>query len=318
MVSPCDLEMIGSELLANRPKEGFTSPFGNQNHMGLAIPARMRQALIEFWHTVLLSFELIKPQGGLYSLNPQKLIKPHWSNQWLTSKVQLGRGRDKVQDSGGASWEVVCDGATFESQRLEPAFQSVVALSRAVNALRFSASALIDVEGDNSPTALRQRINSFLYSSALLFEAFELVERTRNSLAKYSKYQVTLGALLDDEKVADVRKKIAPLRNRGVFHFDPSFIPKRVSVESDGWCRFGQGRGLSVGSSYYDLSDRALLEAFVGGPAEEFKVRYDVLVRDTTTILFKFVDGADRLIESALLENGWIVRDVDCDPDANA
>jgi hypothetical protein len=41
-------------------------------------------------------------------------------------------------------------------------------------------------------------------------------------------------------------------------------------------------------------------------------------VRDTTTILIKFVDGADRLIESALLENGWIVRAVDGDSDANA
>jgi len=223
-----------------------------------------------------------------------------------------------MQDSRGAGWEVVCDRATFESQKLDPAFRSVVALSRVVNALRFSASALIDVEGDNSPAAERQRINSFLYSSALLFEAFGLIERTRDTLATYSKYQGTLGVLLDDKKVADVRKQIAPLRNRGVFHFDPSFIPKRVSVESDGWCRFGQGRGLSAGSSYYDLADRALLEAFVGGPAEEFKVRYDALVRDTTTILIKFVNGADRLIESALLENGWIVRDVDGDPDANA
>jgi hypothetical protein len=204
-----------------------------------------------------------------------------------------------MQDSGDAGWEVVCDKGTFESQKLDPAFRSVVALSRAVNALRFSASALIDVEGDNSPAAVRQRINSFLYSGALLFEAFELVERTSNFLAKYSKYQATLGVLLADEKVADVRKKLAPLRNRGVFHFDQSFIPKRVSVESDGWCRFGQGRGPSAGASYYDLSDRALLEAFVGGPAEEFKVRYDVLERDTTTILIKFVDGADRLIENA-------------------
>jgi hypothetical protein len=223
-----------------------------------------------------------------------------------------------MQDPGGAGWEVVCDITTFESQKLDPAFQSVVALSRAVNALRFSASALIDVEGDNSPAAVRQRINSFLYSSALLFEAFRLVERTRKSLAKYSKYQTTLGVLLDDDKVTDVRKKIDPLRNRGVFHFDQSFIPKRVSVESDGWCRFGQGRGPSAGSSYYDLADRALLEAFVGGPAEEFKVRYDVLVQDTATILNKFVDGADQLIKSALLENGWIVRDVDGDPDAHA
>jgi hypothetical protein len=223
-----------------------------------------------------------------------------------------------MQDSGDAGWEVVCDRGTFEFQKLEPAFRSVVALSRVVNALRFSASALIDVEGDNSPAAVRQRINSFLYSGALLFEAFELVERTSNFLAKYSKYQATLGVLLADEKVADVRNKLAPLRNRGVFHFDQSFIPKRVSVELDGWCRFGQGRGLSAGASYYDLSDRALLEACVGGPAEEFKVRYDVLVRDTTTILIKFVDGADRLIESALLENGWIVRAVDGDSDANA
>jgi hypothetical protein len=204
-----------------------------------------------------------------------------------------------MQDSGGAGWEIVCNRSTFESQKLDPAFWSVVTLSRAVNALRFSASALIDVEGDNSPAAVRQQINSFLYSSALLFEAFKLVERTRDSLAKYSKYQATLGVLLDDEKVKDVRRHLDPLRNRGVFHFDQSFIPKRVSVESDGWCRFGQGRGLAAGSSYYDLSDRALLEAFVGGPAEEFKVRYDVLVRDTTTILIKFVDGADQLIESA-------------------
>jgi len=230
------------------------------------------------------------------------------------------RGRDEMQNPEDFDWEIVCDRKTFESQKSDPAFQSIVVLSRAVNAIRFSVSALISIEGDNSPAALMQRINSFLYSSALLFEAFKHVQQTRDALAKYSKYKATLGVLLDDKEVVYLRKKLDPLRNQGVFHFNKDFIPKRVArlpVDSDGWYRFGRGRGSSAGLSYYDLSDRALLHAIVGGSDDEFQARYEVLQRKMTKILNKFIDGADQLIDSALQENGWTVRVIDGDADAN-
>jgi hypothetical protein len=61
---------------------------GDKHHVILALPARMRQALIIVFPDVLL---WLPPQASAGGLLPYRsnLFKSHWSNQWLTLLLQL-------------------------------------------------------------------------------------------------------------------------------------------------------------------------------------------------------------------------------------
>src|SRR5437867_6423280 len=75
----------GPQMTTGSPKQDFTPPFGNENDVLLAVPFRVRQALINFGHNILLKCLMVAHQATEDVL-PQRsnLFKSHWSNQWLT------------------------------------------------------------------------------------------------------------------------------------------------------------------------------------------------------------------------------------------
>jgi hypothetical protein len=78
----------------------------------------------------------------------------------------------------GEGWVVEIDPAEFEKLNQQERFWQLVALARAVNALRFVHTALLRHEGqENSLDARRTSFNSFFFNCALLFEALLLVSR---------------------------------------------------------------------------------------------------------------------------------------------
>src|SRR5688500_15467834 len=85
-------------------------------------------------------------------------------------------------------WQVSCSADQFEAWRNDAGFCAVVTLARVANALRFAVYALVAVESSDTPAAKRQRMNSFMYSGALVFEALCLIEKVRGDLAKYRAY----------------------------------------------------------------------------------------------------------------------------------
>jgi hypothetical protein len=77
---PSPLMKDGPECLTNMPTQGFTTPFGHEDDMILAISPGMGQALIGFRHGVLLG-GLIKPRGenstpGTLKAVQVTLVKP--------------------------------------------------------------------------------------------------------------------------------------------------------------------------------------------------------------------------------------------------
>jgi hypothetical protein len=59
------------EGLTNMPTQGLTTPFGHEDHLVLAIPPGLGQALRGFRHGVLLGWAHQATQGELYSRNAQ-------------------------------------------------------------------------------------------------------------------------------------------------------------------------------------------------------------------------------------------------------
>jgi hypothetical protein len=76
---------------------------------------------------------------------------------------------------GEQDWRIVCDQSTFDKCRADARFPFVVTLARAVNALNFVNSAMVDKKGRNDPAAMRDRFNSYLFGSAIMYEALRLV-----------------------------------------------------------------------------------------------------------------------------------------------
>lgn len=64
-------------------------------------------------------------------------------------------------------WHITCDPNTFERCRNNPKFAYIVTLARAVNALNFVNSVMVTSHGKDDPAAQRDRINAYLFGSAI-------------------------------------------------------------------------------------------------------------------------------------------------------
>ncbi len=74
-------------------------------------------------------------------------------------------------------WHVICDQPTFEKCKQDEKFAYIVTLARAVNAIYFVHAAISGRETQTSPGAKRDRFNSFLFGSAIMYEALVLIRK---------------------------------------------------------------------------------------------------------------------------------------------
>ena len=206
------------------------------------------------------------------------------------------------------SWQIACAGDRFDGWRKDASFRAVVTLARIVNALNFAGYAMYAVENVDSPAATRQRLNAFLYVGATLFEAIDFLDRARKDLTRYSAFRERLAPLIDEPAARTLYKnRLSKLRNRGVFHFDPTFVPKTPGAEADGYYVFVKGRSLKSGETYYLLPDHSLLNGVIGvTPSHsEFSERARDLMHQTTRLMTGFIGAADELINEALDHPDW-------------
>lgn len=218
---------------------------------------------------------------------------------------------DSMSDDNEAderSWQIACAGDHFDTWRDDASFRAVVTLARIVNALNFAGYVTYGVENADSPAATRQRMNAFLYVAATLFEAIDFVDRVRGDLVRYAAFTERLAPLVDEPTARALHKeRLAKLRNRGVFHFDPTFVPRKPDAEADGYYVFVKGRSMKSGETYYDLPDRSLLNSVIGvTPSHtEFSQRARSLMHETTRLMTGFIGAANELINEALDHADW-------------
>jgi len=210
-------------------------------------------------------------------------------------------------------WDITCSEETFNSLRADDKFLNLLALARSVNALRFCFQPVIDAANSDKPSASRQRINSFLFASSVLYEGFLLVENLGKYFRDSDSFKNGFAIMLRDEKIRKLRTSaLKRMRNKFVFHFDPD-VPLEALTNFDlPNYRFATGFGKATGEIYYGLADEAfmnyLLESKPEDTDETLNLHLRSLIKDVKDVMVKFNKSAELLIAEALLSMGWTVK----------
>lgn len=102
---------------------------------------------------------------------------------------------DKQQDP----WEITLSGEEFERLKQDERFWAVLTLARTVNALRFVQVAGISEE--DTPSAQRQRMNSFLFLGAILYEGLQFAGILGKYFRDIPEFKEGFGELFKDRKL---------------------------------------------------------------------------------------------------------------------
>lgn len=209
-------------------------------------------------------------------------------------------------------WTIEIDKARFGKLKSDERFWQLVALSRAVNALRFVHVALLahTEEESDSLHATRTRFNSFFFTCALLYEALLLVERMCKHFREAPEF-VPLHEILKDPIATELRNSnLNPLRNQLAFHFFEDEVGEQLN-KSDVNPRFVIGHGETNADVYYEIADVCALGAFSGLQLNQPEAleKFTKLAQTATDVAVRFVDAAETFIAKTLIADGWDLRE---------
>jgi hypothetical protein len=207
------------------------------------------------------------------------------------------------------NWTIITSKKQFDQLKNNESFAAIVALSRAVNALRFVQMPLMGHEDDNSPAGLRARFNSLLFSCALFVESYLLVQNLNIHFGHMPEFQALSSVTT---KSAEARKlfnsTLNPLRNNFVFHFDIGEVAKQIKTMDFFEPTFVTAMGKSNAQVYYELADVCAMKAFSGPVPTDSYVELEAMHQQTTAAsdaILEFVTAAEELIVSVLKSYGW-------------
>jgi hypothetical protein len=217
----------------------------------------------------------------------------------------------EVQILEDFSYDITCSQETFDRIKMDERFLALLTLARVINALRFCQKAAIDAKAVAGPAGARAWINSFLFAASVLYEGFLAVERLAVHFKDFDSYRNGFAVLLKDRATQSLRQSVLHrMRNKFVFHFD-----RDVAKESfDHFFelpvyKFASGTGRASGEMYFGLADEAvmnyLLQPADQEPDESVKTRYKKIVQDTTQLMGRFTESAERLMMDVMADMGF-------------
>jgi hypothetical protein len=216
-------------------------------------------------------------------------------------------------DDVSGRWIGALSREQLQHLRDDESFHGLLALARVVNSLRFMHQSFLDSQVDDSPKNIRQRINSFLYSGALLFEGIGLSKRIGKHLRHLEAYAGFTTMHRNSEVERLYSQELKRLRNEAIFHFDISAIASGLSeVEGDSVV-FVSGDGTKQGHTYYELADLTVLRHLFGSHESDvaFEEHSRLLIQRVTDLSVDFLRASDRLISSALHSFGVFAEPLD-------
>jgi hypothetical protein len=205
-------------------------------------------------------------------------------------------------------WRVTCDPQSFEACRKDEKFAYIVALSRAVNALTFVRSVMSIPKDRNTAAARRDRLNSYLFGSALMYEVLKLVKVMNKSFQGDGIYQRGLHTLLGDPTARQIEQDhLKTARHGAVFHFDVDTFRETIEKEPLNECLFVSRQSKKRIDVHYSYSDIVAAEILVGHPAGngEFSSVLQDAVTKTDRLVEDFTKQAEDLISYHLQQWGF-------------
>jgi hypothetical protein len=221
----------------------------------------------------------------------------------------LSADTEKAMSSQSAEWRITCDRNVFEKCRRDPKFPFIVALARSVNALNSSHSLILRSFKVETPGIVRNRMNSYFFSSALLYEGIRLIRKMNRVFADDVSFQTGLRMLLKDPMAQKIEQgHLSPARNHAVFHFIPEEFKQAIRKESPPSCVFLGARGKKRMALHYSYADVVAAEMLVGFPADQqqFWPALQSASEETGSLLLRFADAAEELIGNYLKNWGFL------------
>ncbi len=207
-----------------------------------------------------------------------------------------------------SDWQIQCNREIFDRCVEDEKFAYIVALARAVNALRFVNSAMVHAGGGDAPEAKRARFNSYLFASAIMYEALRLVRAMNRTFMRDNVFQSGLRLLLRDKIAKTIeRTHLDRARNSAVFHFLPDRFASIMENTTSDTCIFVTARGKRNRDVYYPFADVVAGEILVGfaSDSEEFYAQLGDAMVNTRNLVIRFADEAEKLIRFHLKQWGF-------------
>jgi len=207
-------------------------------------------------------------------------------------------------------WQVSCTPEQFLALRTRPDFHQLVALARWANAAR-SITAAMPTQPETTPAGHRQRRNTILFNSALLYEGWALVKRMGQHYRTYDAWKKGFGPILKNGRFMRlVEKRLGPLRSQTVFHFFEDETAERLAQhEPDGPVIFMSTQGTDGLEASYDLADIVAVRTLCGDPAPTSALELFTQVEDIGAQIAQlaraFFKATDELIAEAVGRMGF-------------
>jgi hypothetical protein len=196
-------------------------------------------------------------------------------------------------------WRIECDREVFDKCQEDPKFPYIVALARAVNALNFVHSVMLCAGEGNGPKAERDRLNSYFFASAIMYEGLKLIRAMNKVFKDDAPFQNGLRLFLRDPVAQNIETMhLKPARNQAIFHFVPETFSETINGATVNTCVFAQARGNSKRNVRYSYADVVATEILVGFAAdtEEFYKTLRAAMIGTRELVIRFADEAEKLI----------------------
>lgn len=188
---------------------------------------------------------------------------------------------------------ISCTKEVFESIKSDERFIGLLNLARFINALRFCQKPIINIENNSQSFNDGVYLNSFLFTSSLLYEGFKLVKKFNKNIKSLDSFKNGFQCLIEDTTVMDliesIRKK---MRNKFVFHFDDRVMKKSLQTFDIPTIKFASRCENGTGGTYFDLADKIVMNYLLQRKENEsnksWMHRFDQIVKNTCTIMDKF------------------------------
>ncbi len=206
-------------------------------------------------------------------------------------------------------WKIQSDKSTLDGLRNDKGFWQLTAFARALNFLRFVQAPLDDSQNDDTPSGQRLRMDSFLFTCALLYEAMLLVENMNQYFGRKTSF-AGLHAMLKDKNIVRIRQyHLDDLRNQAVFHlrFIDELGTKIAADNGDHYVFAVVGESETRKQVYYPSTDIHALEILVGVDSAdaEFMGKLTGVMKETTAFAVRFLNVADEFIAENLSALGF-------------
>lgn len=187
-------------------------------------------------------------------------------------------------------------------------FILVMRLARFYNQLSFCHTAFIQTPANDEPISLRQRFNSSMFASSVLYEAIKIVSDLGKEFKTYPSFKKGFGTFLRDKEVIYLREKVLnKVRNGIVYHIDKGPIEETLeTLDIRQLELFTITENEDVGL-YFNLADDIALNYLIGKHSSPEKEReYFVEVIDKiSSVTQKFIKYTVELIREYIQRKYW-------------